>query len=71
MKHDWILDVLADLEAFANANDLKALAEHLDETRLIAASEIVSASDMTGLVVHGDDAPKRTHSRSSRASARA
>ncbi|SHI98949.1 hypothetical protein SAMN05444000_104117 [Shimia gijangensis] len=71
MKHEWILDVLADLEAFAQANDLNALAEQLDETRLFAASEIVLASDMAGLVVNGDDASPRTHSRSTRASTRA
>lgn len=71
MKHDWILDVLADLKTFAQANDMAALADQLDETRQIAASEIVTASDIAGLVVHGDDASSRTHSRSTRAGSRA
>lgn len=71
MKHEWILDVLADLETFAQANDLTALAEQLDETRSIATSEIISASDMAGLVVHGDDSSTGTHSRNTRTSARA
>ena len=43
MKHnDWILDVLADLKSFADANGLPALAEQLDDTTLIAASEIAA-----------------------------
>lgn len=42
MQNDWILDVLADLKAFAVANDLGALSEQLDDTLLIAASEISS-----------------------------
>lgn len=31
MGHDWILDVLTDLRAFASANDLPSLAAHLDD----------------------------------------
>lgn len=55
MRYDWILDVLADLKAFAHANDLKVLAGQLEETRQIAAIEIVSVSDRAGLVANGDD----------------
>jgi len=43
MAHDWILDVLADLKAYANKNGLSALAHELDETTLVAATEIASA----------------------------
>ena len=39
-NNDWILDVLSDLKTFASANGLSALAEQLDDTRLIAAAEI-------------------------------
>lgn len=39
-QNKWILDVLSDLNAFAAANGLSALAEQLDDTRLIAAAEI-------------------------------
>lgn len=42
MKNEWILDVLADLRSFAQANDLYVLAEQLDDTRLIAATELAS-----------------------------
>ena len=41
-QKEWILDVLSDLNAFASANGLTALAEQLDDTRLIAAAEIAS-----------------------------
>ncbi|MDU8928775.1 hypothetical protein RXV86_15390 [Alisedimentitalea sp. MJ-SS2] len=47
MKNDWILDVLADLKAFAKANGLKALAEQLEDTSLVAAAEIASLGEGT------------------------
>lgn len=71
MKYDWILDVLADLRTFAQSNDLKVLADQLEETRHIAAIEIVSVSETTGLVAHGDDTSTGTYSGNTRASARA
>lgn len=45
MQHDWILDVLEDLGAFARANGLPQLAEDLGEVRLTAMSEIASATE--------------------------
>lgn len=42
MSNTWILDVLADLKSFAVRNDLTALAEQLDDTTLVAATEIAS-----------------------------
>ena len=42
MQHDWILDVLADLKAYAQKNGLPALVRELNDTTLIAASEIAS-----------------------------
>ncbi len=44
-QNDWILDVLADLKSFASANGLGALAEQLDDTKLIAAAEITSQNE--------------------------
>lgn len=41
-QNEWILDVLSDLSAFAVENGLTALAEQLDDTKLIAAAEISS-----------------------------
>lgn len=45
MKNEWILDVLADLEAFARQNGLTALATQLDDTRLLAALELTRDSE--------------------------
>ncbi len=42
MNNHWILDILTDLRAFAQQNDLDALAEQLDQTRLLAAVELAS-----------------------------
>jgi hypothetical protein len=40
MQHDWIIDVLSDLRTFADNHNLGRLAEQLDDTILMAASEI-------------------------------
>ena len=40
MNPDWILDVLSDLKQFAQQNDLAILAEQLDDTAILALSEI-------------------------------
>ncbi len=58
MKNDWILDVLADLRTFAQANGLNALAEQLEDTALVAAGEI--ASQREGLIVDANNAGGRT-----------
>ena len=42
MNNDWILDVLADLKTFSQANGLKALVEQLEDTALVAAAELAS-----------------------------
>lgn len=42
MSNNWILDVLADLKSFALRNELTALADQLDDTTLVAATEIAS-----------------------------
>jgi len=40
MSKDWIIDVLTDLRTFAHLNELPSLAEHLDDTVLVAAAEL-------------------------------
>ncbi|MEM0937290.1 MAG: hypothetical protein AAF646_08995 [Pseudomonadota bacterium] len=40
MQHDWVLDVLSDLTAFARENGLPELAEQLDDARHVASQEI-------------------------------
>ena len=53
-QNKWILDVLSDLNAFASANGLSALAEQLDDTRLIAAAEIASLNDEAQAPANGN-----------------
>ena len=45
MAQDWILDVLSDLKAFARDNDMPVLAEQLDDTAIVAMSEIAAMRD--------------------------
>ena len=54
MKHEWILDVLADLKNFARANELPALAEQLSDAADLAAVEISSAEEKARRA-HGDE----------------
>ena len=42
MGHKWIIDVLADLRSFAQANDLALLADQLDQATKVAAAEVAS-----------------------------
>lgn len=56
MQHDWILDVLADLKTFATANGLPALAEQLEDTRLVAMAEVASALEGAEIGLRGTDA---------------
>ncbi len=42
MGNKWIIDVIADLKAFAEENDLPQLADQLDRTAVVAAAEIVA-----------------------------
>ncbi|WP_371171285.1 hypothetical protein [Aliiroseovarius sp. 2305UL8-7] len=44
MSDEWIIDVLTDLKAYAVKNGLDITAEQLDDARLIAMTEIASAS---------------------------
>jgi hypothetical protein len=43
MTNDWILDVLADLCAFARQNDLPKLAAQIEDATLVAVAELASA----------------------------
>jgi len=44
MSDEWIIDVLTDLKAIALRNGLNVTAEQLDDARLIAMTEVASAS---------------------------
>lgn len=43
MLHDWIIDVLTDLATYAQRNGMVALAEQLEDSKLIAARELAAA----------------------------
>ena len=42
MTHDWIIDVLADLKAYAALNGLEATAAQIEDASLVALAEIGS-----------------------------
>ena len=42
MKHDWMIRTLEDLQSYARLNGMPALAEHLDEAKLLAFTEAAS-----------------------------
>lgn len=54
MGNKWIIDVLADLQAFAEQNDLHIVADHLAETAKIARIEIASITQGAPRLVCGD-----------------
>lgn len=43
MRHDWIFDVLSDLHAYAESNELQELALKLQETLAMARWEVALA----------------------------
>ena len=45
MSQEWIVDVLADLKTFARQNEMGRLAEHLDETMMVAAAELARRAE--------------------------
>lgn len=47
MKQDWVLDVLTDLKSFAQQNGMFNLAEHLDDSLLVAAAELTVHTEGT------------------------
>ena len=49
MQHEWMIDVLNDLRAFSYNHKLLKLAEQLDDAILVAASEMASLEETTGM----------------------
>ncbi len=45
MRHTWVFDVLADLQAYACRNDLPRLAEKVELALLEARAEILGETD--------------------------
>jgi hypothetical protein len=44
MAHQWIINVIADLQSYAAANDMPSLAAHLEHTAIIATAEVAAAA---------------------------
>ena len=70
MKHEWILDVLADLQQFARENGLPVLCEHLGDTSVVATAELASLSSELEVSGHnatriGDDSRAASQSTNS------
>lgn len=61
MKYEWLLDVLADLQSFADLNEMPDLAIHLDSAGLIAAAEIAAKDDKVLRPDFGDARTDRGH----------
>lgn len=58
MRNDWVLDVLADLRSFAQANDLPLLAEHLDDAAHVATAEFAARVERSAKGGHVGDAER-------------
>ncbi|MBV7377758.1 hypothetical protein [Maritimibacter dapengensis] len=48
MQHDWLIDVLTDLKAFAQANGMGASAAALDDASLVVLAEMTSLARAKG-----------------------
>ena len=53
MANDWMLDVLADLKAFAESNGLGATEQQLDLTMATVSSELASMRGVAQGTVQG------------------
>ncbi|MGR3503070.1 hypothetical protein [Pseudaestuariivita sp.] len=69
--NDWILDVLADLNHFAQANGLRDLSEALIGTHRVAAREIASQTPPAAQRLGIHDADRNGHPGGPRARERA
>ena len=55
MQHEWMIRVLEDLQTYARMHGLASLAEHLDQARLLALTEVASlAVQATGQPDEGE-----------------
>ncbi len=54
MGHNWIIDVLADLESFAQQNGLPYLAHELSKTAEVATAEIKASTGGAPTLVQED-----------------
>ena len=55
MGNKWIIDVLADLQSFAQANGLPLLVDQLEQTANVATAEIATTSEGAMRATYYDD----------------
>ena len=55
MRHDWIIEVLTDLRAYAQKNDLPRIAEGVEALLDVAATEVATGDTED----EGDDSAGR------------
>ncbi len=55
MGQKWIIDVIADLRAFADQNGLPLLAQQLDVTGTVAQSEIALMTEGAPRAANGNE----------------
>lgn len=68
MGHNWIIDVLADLESFAQQNELPMLADQIGQAALVATAEITATSEGAPTMVLSDGDKVRPISAGTRSS---
>ena len=56
MSQEWMIDVLTDLRTFAHKNGLIALAEQLEDTILVAESDLTAREHDRAGAGHGHTA---------------
>lgn len=54
MTHDWVIKQIEGLRDYARLNGLPALAEHLDQARLLAMSEQATREALPRELPHGN-----------------
>lgn len=57
MKHDWVLDVLSDLQSFAAQNRMGNLAGQLAIARMIASIDLASQTEGVQVNAHDEHCP--------------
>ncbi|MFL9503574.1 hypothetical protein ACJMQP_26290 [Rhodopseudomonas palustris] len=61
MPHDWVFEVLKDLMAYAQRNELPALAARVEEAMAVAEAEIASLGEEAALPHHPGPHNGRPH----------
>lgn len=59
MGHEWIIDVIADLQRFASAHQLTQLEEQLKCTASVASSEISRLAELPCHITQGEASETR------------